>query len=242
MPHRNDTDSPDTTRLESPAPGVPGVSAPTPEPGRKVDLSTAKVGAAAAASVTTSLAASFFGTAGTLIGAAIGAVVSTVAGAIYESSMRRAADRVRTTQAIVVRRTEVGPTARTGAPSVAPDPTRTPAAVAAVCALAFVIAIGAITAAESLLHTTVGGKSGTTVGRVFGDDGSSSRQDEPATTPTATSTPAPTDRASASATRTAVASTPDPSTTAPTTAPTAAPSTTAPSTAGTSAAERTGTP
>jgi hypothetical protein len=71
---------------------------------RAARVSTVQVGASAAAAVTSALAASFFGVAGTLIGAAVGSVVSTVAGALYADYLRRAGSRLRTTSTVVVQR------------------------------------------------------------------------------------------------------------------------------------------
>ncbi len=67
-------------------------------------LSSVQIGASAAAAVTSALAASFFGVAGTLIGAAVGSVISTIAGAMYAESMRRAGGRMREAQTVVIQR------------------------------------------------------------------------------------------------------------------------------------------
>ncbi len=67
-------------------------------------VSTVQVGASAAAAVTSALAASFFGVAGTLIGAAVGSIVSTVAGALYADYLRKAGNRLRDTKTVVVQR------------------------------------------------------------------------------------------------------------------------------------------
>lgn len=71
-------------------------------------LSSVQVGASAMAAVTSALAASFFGVAGTLIGAAVGSIISTVAGAMYAESMRRAKTRLRTAQTVVIQQTPMG--------------------------------------------------------------------------------------------------------------------------------------
>lgn len=67
-------------------------------------VSTVQVGASAAAAVTSALAASFFGVAGTLIGAAVGSVVSTIAGALYTEYLNRAGQRLRGTKDVVIQR------------------------------------------------------------------------------------------------------------------------------------------
>lgn len=66
----------------------------TDEP-RKLDLSTVQVAASALAAVSAAVFASWFGTAGTLIGAALGSVVATVASATYSYSLRRTAEIAR---------------------------------------------------------------------------------------------------------------------------------------------------
>lgn len=82
----------------------PELSAPAEAAPRRVNVSTVQVGASAAAAVTSALAASFFGVAGTLIGAAVGSIVSTVAGALYADSLKRAGNRLRTTRSVVIQR------------------------------------------------------------------------------------------------------------------------------------------
>jgi phage tail tape-measure protein len=52
-------------------------------------LSALQVAAGALAAVSAAVAASFFGVAGTVIGAAVASVVSTVGAAVYTESMRR---------------------------------------------------------------------------------------------------------------------------------------------------------
>src|SRR4051812_13710605 len=72
--------------------------------GSRIGVSTVQVGASAAAAVTSALAASFFGVAGTLIGAAFGSIVSTVAGALYSDYLRRAGERIKVTRSVVIQR------------------------------------------------------------------------------------------------------------------------------------------
>lgn len=66
-------------------------------------LSMPQVTGAALASVTAALAASRLGVTGTVLGAAFGSVVSTVAGAVYSHSLDRAQTRVTTTTRRLVR-------------------------------------------------------------------------------------------------------------------------------------------
>jgi hypothetical protein len=75
-----------------------------PAPTRKVNLTTAQVGAAAAASVTSAVGASFLGAGGTIAGAAVGSVISTVAGALYTRSLETAQKRLRETTTVLVKR------------------------------------------------------------------------------------------------------------------------------------------
>jgi hypothetical protein len=76
------------------------------EPGEKprVSVSTVQVGASAAAAVTSALAASFFGVAGTLIGAAVGSIVSTIAGELYKHYLAQAGERIKGTTNVVIQR------------------------------------------------------------------------------------------------------------------------------------------
>jgi hypothetical protein len=88
----------------------PGYEGTDPDlPDRKKEssrsaISTVQVGASAAAAVTSALAASFFGVAGTLIGAAIGSIVSTIAGALYADYLGRAGERIKVTRNVVIQR------------------------------------------------------------------------------------------------------------------------------------------
>ena len=93
----------------TPAAATPGAEAPTqalppPPPTRKINLTSAQVGAAAAASVTSAVGASFLGAGGTIAGAAVGSVISTVAGALYTRSLETAQKRLRETTTVLVKR------------------------------------------------------------------------------------------------------------------------------------------
>jgi len=72
--------------------------------GSRLGVSTIQVGASAGAAVTSALAASFFGVAGTLIGAAVGSIVSTIAGALYSHYLGRAGERIKVTKDVVIHR------------------------------------------------------------------------------------------------------------------------------------------
>jgi hypothetical protein len=82
----------------------PDLRASAEQSDRRVNVSTVQVGASAAAAVTSALAASFFGVAGTLIGAAVGSIVSTIAGTLYADYLRRAGRRIRDTKSVVIQR------------------------------------------------------------------------------------------------------------------------------------------
>jgi hypothetical protein len=69
-----------------------------------VKVNTVKIGASAGAAVTSAVAASFFGTNGTLIGAAFGAIVSTMASDLYTRSLNRAATRIQVTRTMVAQK------------------------------------------------------------------------------------------------------------------------------------------
>src|SRR3712207_2108824 len=61
-----------------------------------LQLSATQVAAGALASVSSAVVASFFGLAGTLIGAALASVISTVSAALYSSSLQKTNERLRT--------------------------------------------------------------------------------------------------------------------------------------------------
>ena len=108
------------TAPTAPAPGAPAGEAPTqalapPAPTRKINLTSAQVGAAAAASVTSAVGASFLGAGGTIAGAAVGSVISTVAGALYTRSLETAQKRLRETTTVLVKRVPIDGTQRPGA-------------------------------------------------------------------------------------------------------------------------------
>jgi hypothetical protein len=72
---------------------------------KRIDLKTTQVAAGSMASVTSAVAASQLGVAGTLVGAGVGSVVGAVAGAVYEHYLNRTHEHVRT---VVPRRISVG--------------------------------------------------------------------------------------------------------------------------------------
>jgi hypothetical protein len=170
-------------------------AAEPPEP----KLSTVQVAASALAAVTATVVASFFGVAGTLIGAALASVVTVIGNAIYTHSLRRTHDKMRE---LVPVGWEAGARLRRVSASRAADPAPaaapprdpgTPAwlrlnwrRLALATAALFLIIIGAITAFEAIagrpVADVVRGRAGTGTS-VFGGTN--------ATTAPPTRTPAP---------------------------------------------------
>ncbi|HEY3606895.1 MAG TPA: hypothetical protein VGL06_05310 [Pseudonocardiaceae bacterium] len=199
---------------------------------RKPDIRLSQLIATALAAITAAFLGSRLGTAGTVIGAGVASIVSTVAGALYQHSLDRTSRSVRS---------RVGP-ARTDDPA-APDATddtvsvpgrpaaRRPRWIVAVAltALAFVIGMGAVTGVELLRNGPIsGGDNGTTVGSLFGQPTrrAPSTSTPPSTTTSSTTTPSTT---TTTAPPTTVPTTTPTTTTAPPTS-TTAPTTTAPTT------------
>jgi hypothetical protein len=206
-------------------------------------LSLPQIAAGALAAVTAAVAASFLGVAGTLIGAAVASVVSTLATTMYSTSLSHAARASRT---LVVRRilapgeptptdvpaaavptTEGAPTGPAGATTSIWRNVRWKP-VALVAGLVFVAAMAVVSVSELALGHPLSnsGESGTTLSNLGGSSSQVPTTPTPAGTPTesATSTPTSSDSLSTS---------PEGSSTSPTTSPTTSPAelqTTAPST------------
>ena len=197
---------------------------------KRIDLKTTQVAAGSLASVTSAVAASQLGVAGTLVGAGVGSVVGTVAGAVYEHYLDRTHDHVRT--GVPRRISETQPTmemvtAPLESPVASPEQ-RQPSwawlrshklALAASTAAAAGIAIVGLTGFEAVTGQPVGAGSGdnrTSIGQVFGGSATDSGAD-PAPTPSPTSsgggeaTPTPT-QDGGSPTATQPATTPQPGT------------------------------
>src|SRR5438128_12346473 len=62
---------------------------------KKTSLSAAQVAASALAAVSSAVVASFFGVAGTLIGAALASVITTVSASLYATSLKKTNERLR---------------------------------------------------------------------------------------------------------------------------------------------------
>ncbi|HSZ31484.1 MAG TPA: hypothetical protein VK784_17215 [Pseudonocardiaceae bacterium] len=126
---------------------------------RKTDLNPTHVTAAALAAVTTAVLGSMLGTAGTLIGAAGASVITTVGTALYQASLERSRERVRS----LTQRSRL--TSREG-PRAQSAPPRWGAVVVGALG-AFLLAMMAITGFEWASGETVGGNgTGTTIGQV----------------------------------------------------------------------------
>jgi hypothetical protein len=179
----------------------------------KPDIRLSQLIAAALAAITAAFLGSRLGVAGTVVGAGVASIVSTVAGALYQHSLDRTTHTVRSR----VGQARTDEPAAEGTVLVEPPVARPrrPRWVVAVAltVLAFVIGMGAVTGVELLKNGPIsGGDNGTTVGSLFGQ-------------PTQRSTPPPT--------TTVTPTTTAPTTTVPTTTPT---TTTAPPTSTTTPA------
>ena len=178
----------------------------------KLDLKPTQLAGGALAAVTSAFAASTFGVTGTVVGAAFGSIVSSVAAAVYAHSLTTAGQRIRT---VVV--TPVGARGGTGTADPA-DPTAVPGGLTGVTSpivqdtstsparpprssrprrfvrpalllggFAFAASIGAISATELALGHPVAntGENGISVVRVFngGSGGSTAPENSPSTDP-----------------------------------------------------------
>jgi hypothetical protein len=179
---------------------------------------TSQVLAGALAAVTAALIGSTMGVAGTVVGAGLASVISTVGGAVYLRSIQRTRDGVRTVRAKVVGRSG-GATVlvSTDDPEPAPEPgdeveaesapesasedeqaedrpstekrrLRWPVIVVTTVA-AFALGMVAVTGVEWLRGESLSGGSGTTFGSVVAPHGSSSDTDEKTGETTSTTTP-----------------------------------------------------
>ncbi|MGH3671820.1 MAG: hypothetical protein ACRDSH_14490, partial [Pseudonocardiaceae bacterium] len=195
---------------------------------RKTTFNLIQVAAAALAAVTTAVLSSSLGAAGTLIGAAGASAITTIATSLYQQSLERSRERVRS----LARRTRGSPTAQGEPdPDFPPAPASTPPGVqrswrartphwgsVALGALgAFLLAMLAVTSVEWASGETVGGNGkGTTIGEVLND------QPAPRRSPT---TPGPALPLPATPTSTPTETPTGPPTESPTEAPTDTPDT-----------------
>ncbi len=194
----------------------------------KSGLRIAQILAAALAAVTAALLGSTIGVAGTVVGAGLASIITTVGGELYLRSLRttkKAALRARealTTPA--AQRLAEQPTVQLplpdGPPSEEPGRLRKLRwpLIIGTSAVAFVVALLAIVGFESATGTPVGGGTGPAIGKIFGGGHST-----PTKTPASDSVPTP----STTSTPTTTPSTPTTSSTAPSTS-SSAPTTTSP--------------
>ena len=181
-----------------------------------LQLSATQVAAGALASVSSAVVASFFGLAGTLIGAALASVISTVSAALYSSSLRKTNEKLRIARSqLTGRQSPVADTGDAPAPPATPatqvlpahlDPRRAPARrprprwtrVAVYAAAVFVMAMGVITGIELIgqkpVSALVGGtqtSQETTIGAITNASSSSDvQQEEDPSSPSSTTAPA----------------------------------------------------
>ncbi|WP_372670161.1 hypothetical protein [Amycolatopsis kentuckyensis] len=172
----------------------------------KSGLRIAQVLAAALAAVTAALLGSTLGVAGTVVGAGVASVVSTVGSELYLRSLQRtreAALKARQLATSGIRRRGVPelPAAAevpiTDQPTVqlAKPPAEEPSRlrklrwplIIGTSVAAFAVAILAIVGFESATGTQIGGGTGTSIGKIFGNGGGQTDQ-TPSTTPSTSST------------------------------------------------------
>jgi hypothetical protein len=152
----------------TPAPAAIG-TAPTTDPPKWPDLNLNKIVAGAGAAATAAVAGSFFGAEGTVLGAALGSVISTLATAIYQLSLDRTRDRVKVRITLPARRTAGSADLPTTmlSPVVPAHPRRRWVALTGVTVGVFLIGLLAVTGVEVFKGSTLTrGDSGTSVGRV----------------------------------------------------------------------------
>lgn len=173
------------------------------------NIRTSQVLAGALAAVTAALLGSTMGVAGTVVGAGLASIVSTVGGALYLRSIQRTRDGVRTVRAKVVGR--VGGATVMVSPADPDDPPapgeetssesppaprrlRWPTLVAG-SVLAFTLGMLAITGVEWVKGESLSGGAGTTFGSIVKRDNGNSTPDQqqspsngPSTPPASTTT------------------------------------------------------
>ncbi|MEU0792306.1 hypothetical protein ABZ342_19740 [Amycolatopsis sp. NPDC005961] len=215
----------------------------------KSGLRIAQVMAAALAAVTAALLGSTLGVAGTVVGAGVASVITTVGGEVYLRSLQRtreAALRARQLAASGIRRRGTGsevalaeqPTVQLPRPEEGPpeeEPSRLrklrwPLIIGTSVA-AFAVAILAIVGFESATGTQIGGGTGSSIGKIFGNGGGQPDK-TPSTTPTTGTTDtqvSPSETTTPSDTSTAPTTSSETPTTTPSTT-TQQPSTSAPAT------------
>jgi len=174
---------------------------------RSLGLTPAQVVGSALAAMSGAFLASWLGTTGTLVGAAVGSVVATIGAAIYTHSLRRTAEAVKRTavqarhgvlltgavprpdpnaprrgEPVAPTRAEVEPTERRGRLATLLDLPWLKVTLASLAVL--VAALGGVTAVEGITGKPIASLlgqddgTGTTVGHVVGSDTSSTPSDK----------------------------------------------------------------
>lgn len=180
-------------------------------------LSATQIAAGALAAVSSAVVASFFGLAGTLIGAALASVISTVSAALYSNSLQKTNEKLRQARGqLTGKQARVEETRVQEAPAAAPatqvlpdhlDPRRAPAPkprprwtrVAVYAAAVFALAMGIVTGIELIGQRPVSALVGdtetartTTLGAITNASSSTEQQeeDDPSTPSSPTTAPA----------------------------------------------------
>ncbi|MBE1576617.1 hypothetical protein ACFORH_06270 [Amycolatopsis roodepoortensis] len=160
-----------------------------------------QVVAAAMAAITAALLGSTLGVAGTVAGAGLASVITTLGGELYLRSLQRTKDaalKARVVLTVPGRRKVLDPAEQetvriTQADDEEPSERKFKprwAVIAGVSVVAFAVALVAITGFEGATGKTFGGGTGTTIGKIIGGGQAQDRQEKhdtpPATTPSET--------------------------------------------------------
>ncbi|KFZ84231.1 hypothetical protein ED92_10065 [Amycolatopsis sp. MJM2582] len=196
-----------------------------------------QVTAAAMAAITAALLGSTLGVAGTVAGAGLASVITTLGGELYLRSLQRTKDaalKARVVLTVPGRRRVLDPgeeeTVRLKPSEDEEEPTGRKfkprwAVIAGVSVVAFAVALVAITGFEGATGKTFGGGTGTTIGKIIGGGQAKEPQDKHDTPPATSPSETKDDRPETTPTNTPPPSTAPTTTQAPPTTPTA-PSTT----------------
>ncbi|MFJ4104608.1 hypothetical protein [Amycolatopsis japonica] len=196
-----------------------------------------QVTAAAMAAITAALLGSTLGVAGTVAGAGLASVITTLGGELYLRSLQRTKDaalKARVVLTVPGRRRVLEPgeeeTVRLKPSEDEEEPTGRKfkprwAVIAGVSVVAFAVALVAITGFEGATGKTFGGGTGTTIGKIIGGGQAQERQDKHDTPPATSPSETKDDQPEKTPTNTPPPSTTPTTTQAPPTTPTA-PSTT----------------
>ncbi|HET6291474.1 MAG TPA: hypothetical protein VFG15_32630 [Amycolatopsis sp.] len=154
-----------------------------------------QVTAAAMAAITAAMLGSTLGVAGTVAGAGLASVITTLGGELYLRSLQRTKDaalKARVVLTVPGRRRVLDPAEQETVRLKPSDDEEKPAGrkfkprwavIAGVSAVAFAVALVAITGFEGATGKTFGGGTGTTIGKIIGGGQAQERQDEPDTPP-----------------------------------------------------------